>query len=81
MLYSEEQDSEARIHIYEQISNSNFILRKYRNALIPVYIYLRKKNKNTKVNFGNIIEELEKAIGNNICTEMELYLKSLIKMK
>ncbi len=43
MLYSEEQDGKTIIHIYEQISNSNLVLEKYRSSLVPVYIYLRKK--------------------------------------
>ena len=81
MLYSEEQDGKTIVHLYEQISNSNFVLEKYRNSLIPVYIYLRKKDENAKVNFENIIKELGSNIGDKICDEIESYLRGLIKIK
>lgn len=81
MLYSEEIKGEPKIHIYEHISNSKYILEKYRNSLVPVYVYLRKKDDTKMVDFANIIQTFGKNIGSIICDEIESNINVLIKSK
>ncbi len=81
ILYSENEDEGTKVHVYEQISETNLILERRRNSLIPVYIYLRKKNSNIKVNFASIVKELGNNIGDKICDEIESRIDDLIKSK
>ncbi len=81
MLYSEDGNKDIGIHIYEQISDTNFILERRRNSLIPVYIYLRKKDIKTRVDFVSITKELGNNMGDKICDEIESYIDNLIRNK
>ena len=81
MLYSEEEKGEPKIHIYEHISNSKYILEKYRNSLIPVYVYFRKIDDAKMVDFTDMIKRFGENIGSIICDEIEFYINILIENK
>ena len=66
MLYSEDGNGDIKVHIYEQISDTNFILKRCRNSLIPIYIF-KKKDINTRVDFISITKELGSNMSNKIC--------------
>ena len=81
MLYSEDYKGRTKTYKYIEISDTNKVLEIRRNALIPVYIYLRKKDDKVNIEFSSIIKALGTNLGNGVSVAIENKIKDLLKSK
>lgn len=62
-LYSYDHSGKLVSHAYQEVSYIPTDLKLKRNTLLPIYIYIRKKNKDDHVDFNSLIKKIGVELG------------------